>query len=449
LVRVEGKAFIQSKKMDLFDGNYSYSKSIFDKKAVVDKFLVGLGKEFVVEEMTARASKRTPPPAFTTSKLQQAAAGRMGWSGRQTMGVAQKLYEKGLITYHRTDSYYLSGKAMSSFAKFIEEKYGQKYVVEKPRVYRNNSKNAQEAHEAIRPTGVTTNVSKKISGRELNLYEMIWKRAVATQAAAAEMEKTVVDLSCGTGIFRTKGVRMLFDGFLKISGERHEDQLLPKLQKGDKVKSKKVWSEESETNPPPRYNEASLVRCLERQGIGRPSTYAPIISTIQARQYVEKGEGKFKPTVLGTASSTFLTKNFPDILSLPFTAEMEKDLDKIAGGKLEWKKMIKDFWKGFTQDVKRVEKEADRVKVETEKIGKKCPKCKKGNLVIRLGRFGKFISCDRFPDCKHTAPFVELAGFKCPDCGAASVIKRTRKGRKFFGCSKYPKCKWAGWKKPS
>jgi len=448
LVRVEEKTFIQSKKIELFDGNYSYSKSIFDRKAIVDKFLAGLDKEFTVEKVTARATKRTPPPAFTTSKLQQAAVGRMGWSGKQTMSVAQKLYEKGLITYHRTDSYYLSGKAMSSFAKFIEKEYGEKYVVEKARVYKNRSKNAQEAHEAIRPTRVAINVSKKISGRELKLYEMIWKRAVATQAAAAEMEKTVIDFSSGTGIFRAKGVRMLFDGFLKISGERYEDQLLPKLERGDKVKSKKVWSEESETNSPPRYNEALLVRCLERQGIGRPSTYAPIISTIQVRQYVEKEEGKFKPTVLGTASSKFLTKNFPDILSLPFTAEMEMDLDKIAAGKLEWKKMIKKFWRGFTAKVKKVEKNVERVKVETEKLGKKCPECKKGNLVIRLGRFGKFISCDRFPDCKHTAPLIEWAGFKCPDCGARAVIKKTRKGRRFFGCSKYPKCKWAGWKKP-
>lgn len=448
LVRVDGMTFVQSKKMELFDGNYSYSKSIFDKKAKVDKFLAGLDEEFVVEKVTARVTKRTPPPAFTTSKLQQAASGRMGWSGKQTMSVAQKLYEKGLITYHRTDSYYLSAKAMSSFAKFIEKEYGEKYVVEKSRVYKNRSKNAQEAHEAIRPTKVVVNVSKKIGGRELKLYEMIWKRAVATQAAAAEMEKTVIDFSSGTGIFRTKGVRMLFDGFLKISGERHEDQLLPKLVEGDKVKSKKVWPEESETNPPPRYNDASLVRCLERQGIGRPSTYAPIISTIQARQYVEKEEGRFKPTVLGTASSVFLAKNFPDILSLPFTAGMEKNLDKIATGKLEWKKMIKKFWKGFAVKVKKVEKNAERVKVETEKLGKKCPKCKKGNLVIRLGRFGKFISCDRFPDCKHTAPLIEWAGFKCPDCGAKAVIKKTRKGRRFFGCSKYPKCKWAGWKKP-
>ncbi|MBU3935075.1 topoisomerase DNA-binding C4 zinc finger domain-containing protein, partial [Patescibacteria group bacterium] len=393
-------------------------------------------------------NKRSPGPAFTTSKLQQAAALKMGWSGRQTMSVAQRLYEKGLITYHRTDSVYLSEKAMAQMADFIEKKYGKEYVVAKPRFYKNNSKNAQEAHEAIRPTEVSATVSKKIEAREAKLYEMIWKRAVATQAAPALVEKTNIEMSNGTGIFSSSGVRMLFDGFLKITGERHEDQLLPKLGKGDILKGVKTWGEENLTSPPPRYNDASLVRCLEKQGIGRPSTYAPIISTILARQYVEREEGRFKPTVLGMASNKFLVKNFSEVLSLPFTAGMEEDLDKIAGGKQDWKKMIKRFWKKFTIEIKRVEKTADRVKVETEKVGRKCPECKKGELVVRLGRFGKFISCDRFPECKHTEPLVEWAGFNCPDCGAKAVIKKTRRGRKFFGCSKYPECKWAGWKKP-
>ncbi len=449
LVEVGDKKFWQINKMKLFDGDYSYSKSIFSKKSQVGTFVKSLGSKFVVEKVVARASTRSPVPAFTTSKLQQAAASRMGWSGRQTMSVAQKLYEKGLITYHRTDSVYLSSKAMDEFRKYIVSEYGEEYVVDKPRVYKNKSKNAQEAHEAIRPTRVKVKESGKMVAREKKLYDMIWKRAVATQAAVAKLEKTTIDLSCGKGIFRSKGVRMLFDGFLKITGEKREDQILPKLEEGDKVDKKKVWSEESETNPPPRYNDASLVRCLEKQGIGRPSTYAPIISTIQARQYVDKDEGRFKPTVLGIASNTFLVKNFAEVLSLPFTVEMEEDLDKIAGGKLDWKKMMKRFWKPFSAEVKKVEKNAKRVKVETEKLGRKCPDCEKGNLVIRLGRFGKFISCDKFPDCKHTEPFLQLAGFKCPDCGARAVIKKTRKGRRFFGCSKYPKCKWAGWKKPN
>lgn len=241
---------------------------------------------------------------------------------------------------------------------------------------------------------------------------------------------------------------MLFDGFLKISGEKHEDQILPELNEGDEIKVKKINFEENETNPMPRYSDASLVSSLEKQGIGRPSTYAPIISTIIMRQYVDRDEGKFKPTVLGKAANEFLVKNFEDILSLPFTAEMEESLDEVSLGRLKWKEMMKKFWKGFDKEVKKADKEGERVKVETEKLDEKCPECKEGDLVIRLGRFGKFISCSRFPDCKYTRQYKEDAGFKCPECGAEGVVRRTKTGRKFYGCSNYPKCKWAGWKRP-
>jgi DNA topoisomerase-1 len=212
-------------------------------------------------------------------------------------------------------------------------------------------------------------------------------------------------------------------------------------------KNEARW-EELETSPPPRYTDASLVSSLEKQGIGRPSTYAPIISTIQVRQYVEKEEGKFKPSPLGVAANDFLVKNFEDILSLPFTAEMEENLDKIALGKLDWQKMMKSFYTDFKKEVKEATDNGDRVKVETEKLGEKCPECKTGDLVIRVGRFGKFISCNRFPECRYTRQFKEAAGFKCPKCGADGVIRRTRTGRKFYGCANYPKCKWAGWKRP-
>ena len=240
----------------------------------------------------------------------------------------------------------------------------------------------------------------------------------------------------------------MFPGFLKITGETYEDQILPEMKVGDKLKAKKTAAEEYETSPPPRYTDASLISSLEKQGIGRPSTYAPIISTIQIRQYVDKDEGKFKPTSLGVAVNQYLVTNFDDVLSLPFTANMEEDLDKVALGKLDWKKMMKDFWGIFEKKVVTATKESERVKVEVEKLGKKCPDCKEGELVIRVGRFGKFISCSRFPDCKYTAQFKELAGFKCPDCGGEAVVKKTKKGRKFYGCANYPKCKWAGWKKP-
>jgi DNA topoisomerase I len=448
LVRIDEKNILISTKLKLFDGDYTYSKSIFKTESEVKKFTESLDKEFLVEKIIGKEISRTPLPAFTTSKLQQAAARRMGWSGKQTMSVAQKLYEKGLISYHRTDSVYLSDKAISEFRDFIVKEYGQNYLSEKVRVYKNNSKNAQEAHEAIRPTNVTIKNIEGADSREEKLYEMIWKRAVATQGATAKLKNTTINFSVKNALFQSKGVRMLFDGFLKISGEKHEDQILPELNEGEKVLAKKIDFEENETNPMPRYSDASLVSSLEKQGIGRPSTYAPIISTIIMRQYVERDEGKFKPTVLGKATNEFLVKNFEDILSLPFTAEMEESLDKISLGKLKWKEMMKKFWKGFEKEVKKAEKDGERVKVETEKLGEKCPECKEGDLVIRLGRFGKFISCSRFPECKYTRQYQEDAGFKCPECGADGVVRRTKTGRKFFGCSNYPKCKWAGWKKP-
>jgi len=446
LNKIDGKNIYIGGKLKLFDGDYRFSKTILDK-VKSEKFVKSLEKEFVVEKVGGKEVTKTPLPAFTTSKLQQMAARRFGWSGKQTMSVAQKLYERGLITYHRTDSVYLSDKAMSEMRSFIEKKYGLEYVAPKVRVYRNTAKNAQEAHEAIRPTKVDL-VSIESEAREIKLYDLIWKRAVATQGAGAKMESTTVELLNGNGLFVAKGVRMLFDGFMRINGEKHEDQVLPKLNKGDKLKLKEVNEIESETMAPPRYTDASLVSSLEKQGIGRPSTYAPIISTIIMRQYVEREEGKFKPTSLGKATCEYLVKNFDDIMSLPFTAEMEEDLDLVSLGKMEWKTMMKKFYGDFEKEVKEATDNSDRVKVETESLGKKCPECKEGDLVIRLGRFGKFISCSRFPECKFTDRYAEEAGFNCPECGAPGVVRKTKTGRKFYGCSKYPKCKWAGWKKP-
>lgn len=448
LIKVAGKNVYLSQKLHLFDGEYSFTKSVFKDKKEVEEFVASLDKEFKVEKIEGREVTRSPLPPYTTSKLQQAGARRFGWSGKQTMTLAQRLYEKGLITYHRTDSVNLSPKAIEEFRRYIGEKYGSEYVAPKVRVYKNTSKNAQEAHEAIRPTNVSKREPEGIDVKELKLYQLIWKRAVATSGAAAKVKNTTVYFSNGTGLFKSVGVRMLFDGFLKISGEKFEEEMLPEMKEGEKIGAKNIKIEESETQAPPRYSDASLVASLEKQGIGRPSTYAPIISTIQVRQYVEKDEGRFMPTSLGKAVTEFLVKNFGNIMSLPFTAKMEEGLDEIALGKLEWKEMMKKFWEKFKVEIKGVEKTAERVKVEVEKIGEKCPECKEGELVIRVGRFGKFISCSRFPDCKYTRQYQEIAGFKCPVCGKDGVVRKTKTGRKFYGCSDYPKCKWAGWKKP-
>lgn len=448
LQKIDDKNFIESTKIKLFDGDYSYSKSLFSNREQTDSFVGGLDSEFTVAKVSGKELNKTPAPAYTTSKLQQAGARRFGWSGKQTMTLAQRLYEQGLITYHRTDSVYLSDKAIGEFRSFIEKTYGAKYLSPKVRVYKNTSKNAQEAHEAIRPTHAEMVEPQNLDSKELKLYQMIWRRAVATQAAGARLESNSVDLTNKNALFRATGLRVVFDGFYLISGEKHEDQVLPMLTVGEKIKALEIRVNETETSPMPRYSDASLVGSLEKQGIGRPSTYAPIITTIIARQYVERDEGRFKPTSLGMATNQFLTKNFPKILSLPFTAEMEEDLDKVALGKVDWRKMMKDFWKTFEVDLKSVEVNADRVKVQVESTGEKCPTCGEGDLVIRVGKFGKFVSCSRFPDCKYTAPLTEKAGFLCPLCGHEGVVKRTKTGKKFFGCSDYPNCKWASWKKP-
>lgn len=447
LVKVDGKSVNKTEKIKLFDGDYSVGKTIYVDRNEVDKFVNSLGKELLVEKVAGRETTRTPLPPLTTSKMQQLAARRWGWSGKQTMRIAQRLYEKGLITYHRTDSVNLSSKAIGDFRDYIRSKFGEEYLSSKERVFKNYSKNAQEAHEAIRPTSASR-VLVEGDAKEQKLYQVIWNRAVATQAAGAKLKTTTVDLTTKGALFRASGIRMLFDGFLKITGEKFEEQSLPELKEKAMVEVKKYGVEEAATMPPPRYSEASLVAALEKQGIGRPSTYAPIISTIQLRQYVDKDEGKFKPTTLGMAVTEYLTKNFEKIMSLPFTADMEGELDEVAKGETNWKQMMRDFWQGFEKEVKTAEKESERVKVAAEKLGEKCPECKTGELVIRLGRFGKFVSCERFPECKYTRAFKELGGFKCPECGAEGVVRKTKTGRRFYGCSNYPKCKWAGWKKP-
>jgi len=248
--------------------------------------------------------------------------------------------------------------------------------------------------------------------------------------------------------FLLPGEQVIFPGFSKVYPVVFAERELPLLKKGEKVNYSYLGVTAHQTQPPPRYTEASLIATLEKEGIGRPSTYAPIISVIQQRLYVEKEKGQFFPTNLGTAVNDFLVAEFPDILSLPFTAQMEDSLDKIAGGKAAWMKVVGEFWRPFIKRVKKVSQKTEKVKVAVEKIGEKCPQCGKGELVIKEGRFGKFIACSRFPDCKYTRPLTKEAGFNCPECGAPVVIRQTKKGKKFYGCSRWPDCKWASWKKP-
>lgn len=441
-VKKKNKFTVQLIKID------GKNAKVVDKKTA-DKIISDLKSEKyqVFDIRKKEVSKRAYPP-FTTSTMTQGAARLFGWSAKKTMRMAQGLYEKGLITYHRTDSFNLSNTAVASARKFIESKYGSEYLPEKPLFYKTKSKSAQEAHEAIRVTDLNVSPEKVSNRDEKRLYDLIMRRFLACQMNPARYDETSIDVKAGIYLLRVGGQIMIFDGWRKLFPTDGEVVILPEVEKGDNLDLVKVWGDQKFTQPPARFNEASLIKMLEKLGIGRPSTYAPIISTIQVRAYVEKKDGKFFPTPVGVAVTKFLVKNFPEELEYGFTASMEEDLDRVAEGNLDWKKMMKIFWGPFDKKSKKVTKESKRIKIETEKLGKKCPDCKDGELVIRVGRFGKFVSCSNFPDCKHTEKYLEKIGMKCPDCKEGDVIvKKARKGS-FYGCSRYPDCKFASWKKP-
>ncbi len=438
-------------------------------KETADKILADLKKaKYKVLDVTKREVVKNPYAPFTTSTMTQAGARIFGWSAKKTMSTAQSLYEKGLITYHRTDSTNVAVSAIEKVRSFIKSEYGDKYLSETVKIYKTKSKVAQEAHEAIRPTDVNTNYKGegKFSSYEEKLYSLIWKRFVASQMRASIYDETTIDVSAllhtTSYLLRASGQIMKFDGWRRVVPRSSESEVgsteLPEVVKNELLQLIKVDSYQKFTEPPARYNEASLIKTLEKLGIGRPSTYAPIISTIQVRQYVEKKEEKFFPTPVGVAVNDFLIRHFSDVFDYQFTAEMEEDLDEIANGEEKWTDPIKRFWTPFEKTLEIVEKGSKRVKIEVEKLGKKCPKCKEarlagdksrqGELVIRIGRFGKFISCSRFPDCDYSEKYLEKIGIKCPECRQGDVIiKKSKKGN-FFGCSRYPECKWASWKRP-
>ena len=415
---------------------------------------------FEIGGVEKKDSLRFPPAPFITSTLQQVAANRLGWSSKKTMQVAQSLYEQGLITYHRTDSTNLAKEAVDQCREFIKKEFGENYLPESPKIYKTKSKVAQEAHEAIRPTDVKSIVhsSKFKVQDEGRLYDLVWKRFVACQMKEAVVEETkiIVNAAGQQNIYtlEAKGEVEKFDGWKKVYGKNsengeEEEEQLPALSKGDILELVKLDPQQKFTQPPPRYNEASLIKTLEELGIGRPSTYAPTISTILERSYVEKQERNFVPTNLGYAVNDFLLEYFPDIFDYQFTARMEDDLDEIANGKKEWVPVIREFYQPFNLKLIGVQRIAERVAIETETTGEICPKCGQGQVVIRVGKFGKFLSCSRFPACDYRAPYINKTGLKCPKCGAEVVYKKTKKGKGFYGCSNYPRCDWASWRKPT
>ena len=481
LVQIDGKSIETKKTIDLYDGQYTYAKTSLNPEEKAKTILHKLQEKsvsWIVSEVDEKETRRSPLPPYITSTLQQDASRRLGFSGKRTMSLAQKLYEEGHITYHRTDSVTISTSAIAAIRTYVEKTYGQKYLPPQVRVFTTKQKLAQEAHEGIRPTKISRTVKEveQDLGRDYTkLYEMIFRRTVSSQMADAIIESTtvIVDASPvilgskatpesdsgsstrmtkGTYRFKTNGSVLKFDGFLKVNPQALQDTKLPRYVQGERLSLCDIRSEGHETAPPPRYNDASIIQALEEEGIGRPSTYASIISTVVDRAYVERVEKRFEPTPVGVAVNDFLVNNFGDIDDIPFTAQMEDDLDEVANGKKEWVKMMKEFYKTFEKQLKAV-KSAERVKIEVEQTDEVCPECAKGlpagrqgNLVIRTGRFGKFFSCSTFPDCKFTKPFVEQTGLLCPKDKGNVIIKKTRRGRKFFGCSNYPACTFAAWK---
>ena len=409
------------------------------------------GAEYRVLHIERKEISRNPLPPFTTSTLQQTAAQRLRFPAKLTMQIAQQLYETGLITYHRTDSVNLAESSLAAAKNFIEKTYGLKYGAGAFRRFKTKSKGAQEAHEAIRPTNPNNAPANlKLTPPQAKLYDLIWRRFLACQMSQAIFDATSVDVQAHQYIFRATGQVLTFDGFLKVYSMKFEETDLPVLKKGEILDLKKLVPSQHFTQPPPRYNEASLIKALESFGIGRPSTYAPILSTIQERNYVEKDEQRrLRPTDVGNAVNDLLVEHFPEIVDVGFTAGMEEDLDKIAEGKREWVPVLKEFYTPFAQNLAKKEKEVSKQKIAAEKTDKKCPECGKP-LLIRLGRYGKFYACSGFPKCKYTASLEENnINIPCPKCRQGQLTAKHTKRRKiFYGCGRYPECDFALWDKP-
>lgn len=428
--------------------------------------------EYRIVRIKRGERKRKPAAPFITSTLQQEASRKLGYTARRTMMIAQQLYEgldvgeggaTGLITYMRTDSTNISELAQKEAREYISSTFGKDYLPEVPPQYKTRAVGAQEAHEAIRPTSVLRlpeKVKPYLSPEQYRLYTLVWQRFVASQMEAAVMDTVSVEIqgkgSANDYLLRASGSTLKFPGFLAVYEEsREEDQkseeeenvrIPPGLEEGQLQQLQRLLPEQHFTQPPPRYSEATLVQTLEEFGIGRPSTYAPILSTIVERGYVVRENKKLIPTETGILVNDLLVQHFPDIVDVGFTAKMESDLDQVASGNRQWVDVIRAFYEGFEPTVKKAQ-ELMPVTKTVEKVGRACPQCGH-DLIIRWGRFGKFISCSNFPECRYTEPWLEKIGVACPECGGDLIERKTRKGRVFYGCSNYPTCQFTTWKRP-
>ncbi|MEJ2731995.1 MAG: type I DNA topoisomerase [Anaerolineae bacterium] len=451
-------------------------KTEADAQAIVDDLD---GAVYVVKKVTQRERTRRPAPPFMTSTLQQEASRRLRFTAKKTMAVAQALYEGkdigdgervGLITYMRTDSVNVAEAAQTEARQFILERYGKQYLPAQPPQYKSRAKSAQEAHEAIRPTSVLrepAELKPYLSRTELRLYTLIWQRFVASQMAPAILDVTTVDILAGPPsgekpyLFRVTGSVIKFPGFLKVYEESREDEekgedegeglSLPPLHKGEVLDLVRLLPKQHFTKPPPRYTDASLIRTLEEYGIGRPSTYAPILGTLLQRRYVQREQKKLVPTELGFLVNDRLVAYFPDLINVGFTAEMEDKLDQVATGEQAWVPMLHEFYGPFSEKVEVAREKMPRHEFKPEPTGDLCPECGEP-LLYRQGRYGRFIGCSGFPKCRYSAP-IPIPGVTCPECGGAVIQKRTRKGRTFYSCANWrpddeTACQWSTWKLP-
>jgi len=453
LVAMNEEKYEIETKVRLFDGDYKYIKTTIDQNKA-DRIMADLkDDEFRIEKIKEETNSRFPPPPFTTSLLQQEAFHKFHFSSRMTMKLAQDLYEQGLITYHRTDSFNLSSQFVFRAKDYIAKKYGRDFTLEKPRGYKTKSRNAQEAHEAIRPTDFKTEVSvkkidDKLTNKHKKLYQLIFARAIATQMKEAVVKSVQVNISSKKKyLFKTEFFQVLFPGFLLLLNPDHvkNHSKEVKIEQGKKVKMTNSESAQLETKPPYRYNDATLIKSLEEKGIGRPSTYAPILSLILDKNYVEKENRYFVPTKLGEAISDYLCRSFPQVFDLTFTAKMEDGLDLVAKDQKDIVSLLDEFYVPFKKVLELKKEENKTIDVE-ETVAEKCPNCQ-SNLVIRYSKFGKFLACSKYPNCKFTKPFLKyVSGKNCPECNGKLAIRFTRTRKRFYGCENYPKCKYSTWK---
>jgi len=440
---------------------------LYNEADVQNILLAMSGASFKVAEVKEKERLRNPSPPFITSTLQQEAARKLNYRTVKTMSIAQQLYEGidlgkeegivGLITYMRTDSTRISTNAQEEARQFISAKYGESFVPEVPRVYSKKTANTQDAHEGIRPSSVLHEpdlIKSFLSKDQFKLYKLIWERFVSSQMTSAVLDTMTIDFQVGKATFRSIGSKMKFPGFMKVyvegndDGAIEEERLLPFLQVGDLVEQTSIDPKQHFTQPPPRYTEARLVKALEELGIGRPSTYAPTLETIQKRGYAALEEKKFIPTELGELVIQLMDEFFPEILDIAFTARMEADLDQVGEGNENWVEVLETFYSTFEQRLIYAEEEMKEIEIRDEVSDELCEKCGKP-MVYKMGRFGKFLACSGFPDCRNTKPIIKDTGIICPKCAEGKIVeRRSKKGRVFFGCDRYPNCDFVSWDRP-